>query len=262
MNFFNLWVKKLFPGNNKTKIFKQSKTKKMQFNFILNNVIHSIDIKKSATPKLAESSARILQTYTFSIEQVLNKSLVNDKEVCFNCPFSYNQNNGKTGGCYTHKGLLSFGLKSKLNRLNKLYLAGKIQKGYIGIFEKIYKYSLKYPIKFARFGTYGEPTLMPIEFMHLLSTIVKKYSGYTHQYMNVNREYSRYLMASTHNIFEVNIAKSEGYRSFLVGSEKPGNFVLCPSSSTIAKDNKISCANCGLCSGSNIGAKSIFEFKH
>jgi hypothetical protein len=234
----------------------------MQFNFILDNVIHSIDIKKSATPKLAESSARILQTYTFSIEQVLNKSLINDKEVCFNCPFSYNQNNGKSGGCYTHKGLLSFGLKSKLNRLNKLYLSGKIQKGYIGIFDKIYKYSLKYPIKFARFGTYGEPTLLPIELMQGLSTLVKKYSGYTHQYFNVNKEYNRFLMASTHNIFEVNIAKNLGYRSFLVGTEKPNNFVLCPSSSTIAKDNKISCANCGLCSGSNIGAKSIFEFKH
>lgn len=110
------------------------KTKTMQFNFILNGVIHSIDIKKSATPKLAEPTARILQTYTFSIEQVLNKSLVNDEKVCFNCPFSFNQNKGKSGGCYTHKGLLSFGLKSKLNRLNKLYLAGKIQKGYIGIY--------------------------------------------------------------------------------------------------------------------------------
>jgi hypothetical protein len=234
----------------------------MQFNFILNDVIHSIDIKKSATPKLAESSARILQTYTFSIEQVLNKSLVNDKEVCFNCPFSFNQNKGKSGGCYTHKGLLSFGLKSKLNRLNKLYLSGKIQDGYFGIFEKIYKYSLKYPIKFARFGTYGEPTLLPIELMTALSTIVKKYSGYTHQYMNVSKEYNRFLMSSVHNIFEANISKDLGYRSFLVGSDKPANFVLCPSSSTIAKDNKLSCANCGLCAGSNIGAKDIFEFKH
>lgn len=234
----------------------------MQFNFILNDVIHSIDIKKSATPKLAEASARILQTYTFSIEQVINKSLINDAEVCFNCPFSFNQNNGKSGGCYTHKGLLSFGLKSKLNRLNKLYLSGKIQTGYFGIFEKIYKYSLKYPIKFARFGTYGEPTLLPIELMQSLSTIVKKYSGYTHQWDKCDPAYARFLMSSVHNIFEANIAKSLGYRSFLVGSDKPANFVLCPSSSTIAKENKISCANCGLCSGSNVGAKSIFEFKH
>jgi hypothetical protein len=55
----------------------------MQFNFILNGVIHSIDVKKSATPKLAESSARILQTYTFSIDQVLNKSLINDEKSVF-----------------------------------------------------------------------------------------------------------------------------------------------------------------------------------
>ena len=103
----------------------------MQFNFILNDVVHSIDIKKSATPKLAESSSRILQTYSFSINQIMNKSLIDDKDVCFNCPFSYNQNNGRSGGCYTHKGLLSFGLKSKMNRLNKLLLAGKIQKGYL-----------------------------------------------------------------------------------------------------------------------------------
>jgi hypothetical protein len=141
----------------------------------------------------------------------------------------------KSGGCYTHKGLLSFGLKSKLNRLNKLYKAGKIQNGYFGVFDKIYKYAQKYPIKFARFGTYGEPTLLPIELMQGLSTLVKKYSGYTHQYFNVNKEYNKFLMASTHNIFDVNIAKSLGYRSFLVGSDKPANFVLCPSSSTIAK---------------------------
>lgn len=234
----------------------------MQFNFILDNVIHSIDIKKSATPKLAEASARILQTYTFSIDQVLSKSLINDAKVCFNCPFSFNQNKGRSGGCYTHKGLLSFGLKSKLNRLNKLYKAGKIQTGYYGIFDKIYKYSLKYPVKFARFGTYGEPTLLPIELMTSLSSIVKKYSGYTHQYMNVDKDYSKFLMSSVHNIFEAIISKSLGYRSFLVGSDKPANFVLCPSSSTIAKENKLSCANCGLCAGSNIGAKDIFEFKH
>jgi hypothetical protein len=234
----------------------------MQFNFILNDVVHSIDIKKSATPKLAESSSRILQTYSFSINQIMNKSLIDDKDVCFNCPFSYNQNNGRSGGCYTHKGLLSFGLKSKMNRLNKLLLAGKIQKGYFGIFEKIYKYSQKYPIKFARFGTYGEPTLLPIELMQSLSTLVKKYSGYTHQWDKVNKDYSKFLMSSVHNIFEVNIAKSLGYRSFLVGNNKPDNFVLCPSSSTIAKDNKVSCSNCGLCSGTNVKGKSIFEFQH
>jgi hypothetical protein len=235
----------------------------MQFNFILNDVVHSIDIKKSATPKLAKQGVRILQTYTFSIDQIMNKSLIDDAKVCFNCPFSYNQNNGKSGGCYTHKGLLSFGLKSKMNRLNKLLKAGKIQTGYFGIFDKIYKHSLRYPVTFARFGTYGEPTLLPIELITGLSSLVKKYSGYTHQWYKVNKDYSKFLMSSVHNVFEANISKSLGYRSFLVGSGNiPDNFVLCPSSGTIAKDNKVSCSNCGLCSGSNTKAKNIFEFKH
>lgn len=234
----------------------------MQFNFILNNVVHSIDIKKSATPKLAKGSVRILQTYCFTLEQVKEQSLKKDKKVCFDCPFSYNMNNGKSGGCYTHKGLLSFGLKSKLNRLNRLYRANKIQTGYFGIFEKIYKYSLKYPIKFIRFGTYGEPTLLPIELMTSLSTLVKKYSGYTHQWNKVDPAYSQFLMSSVHNVFEANIAKSFGYRSFLVDVNKPDNFVLCPASSRIAKEKKSNCSDCGLCSGSNIGAKSVFEFMH
>ena len=235
----------------------------MQFNFILENVVHSIDIKRSATPKLAKQGVRILQTYTFSIDQVLSKSLVNDKDVCFNCHSIYNQNKGQSGGCYTHKGLLSFGLKSKMNRLNKLLKAGKIQTGYFGIFEKIYKHSLRYPVTFARFGTYGEPTLLPLELITGLSSLVKKYSGYTHQWDKVNKDYSKFLMSSVHNVFEQKIAENLGYRSFLVGSGNiPNNFVLCPSSSTIAKDNKVSCSNCGLCSGSNTKAKNIFEFKH
>lgn len=244
-------------------IFQQSKTKTMQINFILNDVIHSIDVKKSATPKLAESHYRIIQTYSFSIDQVLNKCLKNDEKVCFDCPFSFNQNSGRSGGCYTHKGLLYFGLKSKLNRINKLYLSGKIQIGINGVFEKLEKYVLRYPVKFVRFGTYGEPTLLPIDLLHNLSTLVKKISGYTHQWTKADKIYGKYLMASVHNIFESNIARDKGYRSFLVGSGKiPENFILCPSSSTIDKDKKLSCANCGLCSGSKIKAKNIFEYHH
>jgi hypothetical protein len=81
--------------------------------------------------------------------------------------------------------------------------------------------------------------------------------------MNVDSQYSKFLMSSVHNVFEQKIAESLGYRSFLVGSGNiPQNFVLCPSSSTIAKENKLSCASCGLCAGSNSKAKNIFEFKH
>jgi hypothetical protein len=142
-------------------------------------------------------------------------------------------------------------------------LSGNIQQCFFVIFEKIYKHSLRYPISFARFGTYGEPTLLPIELITGLSSLVKKYSGYTHQYMNVNKDYSKFLMSSVHNVFEQKIAENLGYRSFLVGSgDVPKNFVLCPSSSTIAKENKLSCASCGLCAGSNSKAKNIFEFKH
>jgi hypothetical protein len=46
-----------------------------QFNFIFNDVVHSIDIKKSDTDKLASNKSMIMQTYHFSIDQVLDKNI-------------------------------------------------------------------------------------------------------------------------------------------------------------------------------------------
>ena len=126
-----------------------------QFNFILNNVVHSIDIKKSETDKLASETSLIIQTYHFSMDQILEKNIKNDSGTCFDCPFSFNQNNGISGGCYTHSGIIFLGLCAKVKSLNKLLLAGKIPSFSNDIINQIKKKASRLNIDLLRLGTCG-----------------------------------------------------------------------------------------------------------
>jgi hypothetical protein len=153
-----------------------------QINFRLGDVIHCIDIKPSATPKLAQKGEIILQTYHFSIDQINEGSLKNDSKVCFDCKFSYNANGGKSGGCYTHaNGSLAWGLVAKLKALKRRLDNGLIPEGTDGVMEQITNVTKKVNISFARMGTYGEPTLLPFELLEQIRPLVGKVSGYTHQ---------------------------------------------------------------------------------
>ena len=94
--------------------------------------------------------------------------------------------------------------------------------------------------------------------------ISKNWSGYTHQWNNVNyMRYNAFFMASTHNIAQSQKAENIGFRSFQVVNSKPQftNLVNCPASK---ESNFISnCSKCGLCSGiTGKGKKSIYIFKH
>lgn len=232
-----------------------------QINFRLGDVIHCIDIKPSATPKLAQKGEIILQTYHFSIDQVNEGSLKNDSKVCFDCKFSYNANGGKSGGCYTHaNGSLAWGLIAKVKSLKKRLDKGLIPEGTEGVMEQITSVTKKVKISFARMGTYGEPTLLPFELLEQIRPLVGKVSGYTHQWHKPeNKQYAKYLMASTHNIFDVKLAEGLGFRSYNA-SEVEGA-ILCPSAPTIAKEKQVSCAKCGLCEGGK-KAKNIYNVIH
>lgn len=231
-----------------------------QINFRLGDVIHCIDIKISQTPKLADKAEIILQTYHFSINQIENESLIDDIKVCFDCKFSYNMNGGKSGGCYTHEGMLAWGLKGKLKSLKRRLDKGLIPEGTNGVMEQITKTAQKVKISFARFGTYGEPTLLPIELVEQIRPLVGKVSGYTHQWHKPeNKKFAKYFMASTHNIFDVKLAEGLGFRSYNA-SQVEGS-ILCPSAPTIPKEKQVSCAKCGLCEGGK-KAKNIYNVIH
>jgi len=232
-----------------------------QINFILNNVVHSIDVKKSQTDKLASENSLIMQTYHFSIDQVLDKNINNDTGNCFDCPFSFNQNGGKSGGCYTHSGMIFLGLCSKLSSINKLLLAGKIPNYSSQIIEQIKNKANKLNIDLLRLGTYGEAVTMPLDFISQLIPLAKKHTAYTHLWhIDEYSEYKSYFMASTDNFLLSKIAKNKGWRVFEVGENNDS--IQCPSDPIIAKEKRVTCANCGLCSGNKLGAKSIFINKH
>jgi hypothetical protein len=229
------------------------------FNFILGQTVHSIDLKLSATKKLG--GRLVVQTYHYDLQQVINNDFTMDKENCLDCPFSYNQNNGKSGGCYTHKGNMLKGLKSKLRSLNKRYKLGLLSSDYSAVLPTLFKYASKKDISLVRFGSYGEAVTLPLDLLNGLSKLSKRKTGYTHQWNKPEyKEYASLLMASTHNVFEANIANNLGFRTFNVG--KLENSIMCPSSPTIEKDKRVSCANCGLCAGNSIKAKNIFIPKH
>jgi hypothetical protein len=234
----------------------------MKYIFLKNDIIHSIDFKKSQNSKIGDGN--VIQTYHFSIDQVMNNDFTQDKSNCLNCRFSFNQNEGRSGGCYTHKGLQLMGLKSKLRSLHKAFNDGKIKEFDKSEFDNfIQKISTK-KVDLCRFGAYGEPSLLSVDICAKLKKLAKNTTGYTHQWHNINEDYSNYFMASIDNTFELAIAKSKGYRSFFATDNKPVNsktITNCPASKEAG--NKTTCVKCSLCNGAQGNSKKdIYILTH
>jgi len=104
-----------------------------------------------------------------------------------------------------------------------------------------------------RFGTYGEPVLLPLELMEHLASISDGWTGYTHQWANVQfAGYRRFLMASVHGItgpWSREHAKSLGWRTFrtMRDGEPDAGERLCPASKEAG--HRLSCDVCNLCDG-------------
>ena len=221
----------------------------VEYIFTHNNVVHVLQTKPSNNSKIG--TGFVIQTYHFSIEQVVNNNLKLDSGTCFDCPFSYNHNGEKSGGCYCHKGTQYIGLKSMLNRLNRLNI-GPLCNDKLNSYLTISK-ELKPSL--TRLGTYGEATTLPLNIVGKLCRLSPKHSGYTHQWVKV-QGYSKYLMASTHNVFETSLANSLGFRSFSVN----GSGATCPAAKEF-KGNKKTCIQCGACDGTVKGKRNNITIK-
>lgn len=238
--------------------------KDIRYVYRLVDTINVLNAKVSQNSKIG--IGYIVQTYHFSIEQVINVSLVNDEKSCLDCPLSYNQNNGKSGGCYTHKGMQSLGLISMLRSLNKkLYTIKDFSQNDFNTFISKVKGSSK--VDLVRFGAYGEPILMSLNVVKILSSLSNKTTGYTHQWNKPNNgAYNEFLMASTHTEIERKKANSLNFRSFFVAESnisgfKALNVVNCPASKESHKS--LSCIACGLCNGIKRGnKKDVYIMKH
>jgi hypothetical protein len=216
------------------------------------NVIIVFTLGKTKNKKIAPPNVNIVQTYSYSraqFEEAQNKTSMHlffslDKEVCLDCPFAMN-NGAKLGDCYTHKMNQYMGFLSQLRSIKREF----------GDYESIPPLNWRHKEniiematqKYVRFGSYGEPSLIPIEVVRSIVMVASNWTGYTHQWQK-KPEYSNFFMASNHSAEAEKIAKLEGWLSF-VASDDQTDLVSCPASKEMGF--KSNCAKCGLCSGTD-----------
>ena len=216
---------------------------------------------KTSNKKITDGSA-LVQTYTFSKDQWLlattssgfgmKKFFSLDQSNCLDCPFS--MGNGD-GGCYTHKFNQYVGFLSLLRTIKPSDLTPLDNDKQLAINDMCYD-------SYVRFGTYGEPSLMPTHLVESMSLVAKSWTGYTHQWnKDWAKDYGKWFMASVHNQVEANTASTKAYRSFIATTDGSEDAVSCPASAEAGF--KSNCAKCGLCSGVlGKGKKDIKILEH
>lgn len=206
-------------------------------------------VRKGFTTNTKISNGRpLVQTYTFSVKQwqlastrkgfEMKEFFALDESNCLDCPYSGNAGNGK---CYTHKFMQYAGFLSMLRSI-KASEVTPLTSQKENIIEKMCTGS------YVRFGTYGEPSLVPLYLIRLMAEASSTWTGYTHQYKKRwAKDYNEYFMASAHNAVDAIEAKHKNYRSFISTTHGGERAVTCPASKEAGF--KSNCASCGLCSG-------------
>lgn len=229
------------------------------------NAVIIFRVGKTSNKKIATATETIVQTYSFSREQYeiakgktdMKTFFGADGSVCFDCPFAVS-NGAKLSACYTHKMMQYSGFLSMLRGLHKTH----------GTWESIptltpeisYQITTACDGRYVRFGTYGEPSLIPLRLVEVICMFAKSWTGYTHQWAR-KPEYAPYFMASTHNKYGEATARTKGFRSFVASKESIIEFVSCPASNE--SGFKSNCSKCGLCSGTaGKGKKSVVILEH
>jgi len=205
--------------------------------------------------KIAAKNEHIVQTYTYSAEQyalvhsgvqhTMTEFFLRDKSNCLDCPFSgSNRHLNKHPKCYTHKHSQYRGMLSQIRSAVKRY----------GAFENLPQLTDELSDElvrrceglFVRFGTYGEPSLLPMSLVARMVSVSKSHTGYTHQSTKKwATDYGRYFMASV----ESNDKAAPEWRSFIVRNESEPDYdaIHCPASKE--RGMVSNCSKCGLCSG-------------
>ncbi len=241
-----------------------------RYDFLHGNIVHSLVCKKNKNSKTGTANDWVVMTYHFSLEQVETNSFEADADNCLDCPYSFTNNNGVSGGCYTHKGLMRLGLKSKLKGLHKDYNSGRVENFSARKFREFKTYVEKKSPSLVRFGAYGEPITLPLTLVKHLALLAAKegraFTGYTHAWQN-NPHYAPYFMASVESFVDYVEAKENGWRTFTVDVDgsilkdaPPRTFLGCPA----AKENgrKLTCATCWRCNGTTTTGKDVLILKH
>jgi hypothetical protein len=238
--------------------------KKMRVTTKVKDAILVFRLGKSTNGKISAGKDKILQVYSFSdaqlnyvSESVKNGVKINAKQffdlaesVCFDCPFrGYLK-------CYTHKYQQYSGFLSMLKSIAREFKNVQEIPSIDLLESRIVDLSKD---KYIRFGTYGEPTLLPLNLVSDMVKASKSHTGYTHQWAK-KTDYSAFFMASTHNEGQAKMASKLGFRSFIASDKTLENAVVCPASNEAGF--KSTCEKCGLCSGKRKGTKNIQILEH
>lgn len=247
-----------FVRSNSSSFIKQSTTMKAKFfNYRKGDNIIRFKVGVSGNQKITLTNSAIVETFTFSksqFEYVMEKGsgffglIEHDNTNCMNCPFSKNQNYSGGAKCYTHKyrqleGFYSI-LRNSIARNHSTFEDIAEMDG-----ENVPAELLKaVQGKYVRFGTYGEPVVIPFKWVAEICQVAKNWTSYTHQWANPDyQDFKDYFMASVHSPEQAEMASAMGWRyfeTFRKGQTPSAGSILCP-----ADRKKVSCETCGLCSG-------------
>jgi hypothetical protein len=228
------------------------------------NAILVFKLDKTSNAKISNGKEKILQVYSFSDDQfnyvaesMAKGTKISPKQffdladsVCFDCPFrGYLK-------CYTHKYQQYSGFLSMLKSIVREFTELKYIPSVHLLEKRILEISQG---RYIRFGTYGEPTLLPVNLVGDMVKVSKSHTGYSHQWAK-KPEFSAYFMASTHNESQAKQAEKLGFRSFIATNKTIDNAIICPASKEAGF--KSTCEKCGLCSGERKGTKNIVILEH
>lgn len=236
----------------------------MRVIFKIDNTLCVFRLDKTSNKKIADKKEKIVQTYHFSKAQFdvaqgktsMLEFFSHDADVCFDCPFAVS-NGAKLTACYTHKIRQYTGFLSMLRSIGSKFTWDQIPQLNSDIERDILRMSNR---NYVRFGTYGEPSLLPYHLASSVSAVAKSWTGYTHQWTK-KPEYATLFMASTHDQDSEREAKLKGWRSFVASQRGIKGLVQCPASDEAGF--KSNCSKCGLCSGTQgKGNKSVVILEH
>lgn len=113
-----------------------------------------------------------------------------------------------------------------------------------------------------RIGTYGDPGAAPLRVWSSMVVYVAGWTGYTHQWRTLGREWQLLVMASVDSEPDRIDAKLAGWRTFRVsiGVDRQDGEAHCPASKEAGA--RTTCINCTLCKGAQIAARDIVIADH
>ena len=114
--------------------------------------------------------------------------------------------------------------------------------------------------KLVRLGTYGDPAAVPSYIWESLISEAQGHTAYSHQASVASAAFRPdYMMESADTEADARAAWAQGRRTFRVVASVadivPGREILCPASKEAGR--RVTCAQCKLCGGASVPAKSI-----